>query len=347
MSSRPRRPLYAVAFLLLCLALVVSLAWAVTFGSANLTTGQVYTILLEKAKGTAPASMITDIVWLVRLPRLVLAIAVGSALSLSGCVMQALARNPLADPYILGISSGASLGATLGLLWGWGASPFGLDGAGVCAFLGALLASALVMALAHAGGKPGPVKLLLAGAAVSALFSALSSLLVYLESSAQASQRVMFWTMGSLAGAKWGSNLVLLGLVLLAALFFTWRAPNLDLLALGDETALSLGVNPFLARPCYMIFVALLVGLAVYTSGLVGFVGLVVPHGVRLVAGSAHRRLVPLATVCGGLFLLWADVVSRVALKGTELPIGLITALVGSPWFIILMARTSRKDGAQ
>lgn len=340
--STLRRSAFAAVFLLLCGLLAVSLCWAVTFGSADLTVRQVYGVLVHRLFGSSYAGnpMVGDIVWYVRLPRLILALGAGMALSLSGAVMQALARNPLADPYILGMSSGAALGATLGLLFGLGSGFFGAGAVGALAFIGAFSTACLVMALAHLGGRPGPVKLLLAGAALSSLCSAVSNLLIYLTGTADAARRVMFWTMGSLAGANWGSNWVLLLLASVSAVFFTLNARKLDLLALGDETALSLGVNPAAVRPVYLLISSLLVALSVYTGGLIGFVGLVVPHGVRLVFGSAHRRLIPLTAVCGALFLLWADVLSRVALKGAELPIGLITALVGAPWFIVLMARS-------
>lgn len=341
---RLRQSALGVAFFLLVGALVLSLAWAVTLGSAQLTLAQVYGVIGYHLFGWGDPQLfgqgpVSDIVWYIRLPRLVLAMGVGAALSIAGVVMQAVARNPLADPYILGVSSGASLGATLAILTGFGFSFFGFAAPGVMAFIGAFVVSIVVIVLSGLGGRSTPIKLLLAGAAMSTLCGAFSSLFIYFSGEGNAASKVIFWTMGSLAGAMWETNVIMLLLAVVGTLFFYSQSRVFDVMILGDETAISLGFSPETMRTVVLLICSLMVGFAVFTSGLIGFVGLVVPHGVRMVIGSSHRKLIPFVALVGALFLLWADVCCRIILPRTELPIGLLTALIGAPWFLWLMVR--------
>lgn len=344
-----RRLPFGLTLGLLAAALPLSFLAAVCLGTNPLPVDQVYTVLrcelahlvlgLPIPAAWAPGTPVHDVVWLIRLPRLVLAAAVGCCLALSGAVMQAVVQNPLADPYVLGISSGASLGASLALLLGVGAA-FGENFAGVMAFLGAMAVSAAVVLLAGAGGRPNTVKLLLAGSALSAVCGAFSNFLIYQAGPDRAASQIVRWTMGSLAGASWPVNGVLLAAALAGTCFFLTQCRPLNLMLLGEDTALTLGVSLRRRRVAYLAVSSLMVGLAVWAAGIIGFVGLVVPHLARLLFGSDHRRLIPLSALGGSLFLLWADVLCRVILPGNELPIGILTAMLGAPVFLWLMARS-------
>ncbi len=349
MARRSFRPAFGLTLALLGAALPLSFLAAVCMGTNPLPAGQVYAVLRDELawkvlgrpipEGWGPGTPIHDVVWLIRLPRLVLAAAVGCCLSLCGAVMQAVVQNPLADPYVLGISSGASLGASLALLLGVGAA-FGENFVGVMAFLGAMGVSAAVVLLANAGGRPSTVKLLLAGAALSAVCGAFSNFLIYQAGPDRAASQIVRWTMGSLAGASWPVNGVLLAAALGGTTFFLTQCRPLNLMLLGEDTALTLGVSLRRRRIVYLAAASLLVGLSVWAAGIIGFVGLVIPHLVRLAFGSDHRRLIPLSALGGALFLLWADVLCRVILPGNELPVGILTAMLGAPVFLGLMARS-------
>ena len=206
-------------------------------------------------------------------------------------------------------------------------------------FAGAFAASLLVVTLANIGGRASSVKLLLAGTAVSAICSAFSNFIVYLSNQDDALRAVVNWTMGSLAGADWGSNGVVWGVVLAVSLFFWTQHRTLNLMLLGDESAVTLGTDLHKWRLIYLLAGALMVGFSVYKAGMIGFVGLVIPHMVRMIFGTDHKKLIPLCGLTGGIFLIWADVLSRVIIPGVEIPVGILTSLVGAPMFICLMAR--------
>ncbi len=338
------RPAYLLAIFALLTALIFSLLWAVTIGSVDLAIGDVYRVIAHKLFGCFDSEVygrgsMSDIVWFVRLPRLVLAMGVGAALALSGAVMQAIVKNPLADPYVLGISSGASLGATLAILLGIG-SFLGEDYVGIVAFAGAFLVSMGVIALANVGGRANSVKLILAGTALSAICSAVSNFVLYvINSSSGALEAVVRWTMGSLAGANWESNLLMLLISVAATLFFWSQYRTLNLMLLGDESAVTLGTDLHHWRILYLLMASLLVGFSVYTAGIIGFVGLIIPHAARMLFGTDHKKLIPISALLGAIFLLWADVLCRVLLERKELPIGILTSMIGAPCFIYLMAR--------
>lgn len=338
------RPIYLAAILLLLAALIASLAWAVTIGSVDLKMSDVYRVIAYKLFRLGDAERygqgsLSDIVWFVRLPRLVLAIGVGAALSVAGAVMQAIVKNPLADPYVLGLSSGASMGATLAILFGVG-SFLGSGYVGLVAFAGAFLVSIAVVSLANVGGRATSVKLILAGTALSSVCGAVSNFVLYvINSSSGAVEAVARWTLGSLAGAKWETNLWMLLVALAGTLFFWTQHRTLNLMLLGDESAVTLGTDLHRWRIGYLVVSALLVGFAVYTAGIIGFVGLIIPHVVRMLFGTDHKKLVPISALLGAIFLLWADVLCRVLLPRKELPIGILTAMIGAPVFIYLMAR--------
>lgn len=342
------KPMYLVAILVLAAALILSLLGAVTIGSVDLEVGEVYRVILYKLFGIGDPAVygsgsMSDIVWFVRLPRLVLAIAIGCSLSIAGVVMQAIVKNPLADPYVLGISSGASLGATLAILLGVGAA-LGNGYIGIMAFLGAFGVSMGVIFLANIGGRANSVKLILAGTALSSICSAVSNFVLFVKNnSSGAVNAAVRWTMGSLAAAEWETNGMLLVISALGVLFFWSQYRTLNLMLLGDESAITLGTDLHRWRILYLIVASLMVGFAVYAAGVIGFVGLVIPHVVRMLFGTDHKKLIPLSALLGALFLLWADVLCRTLIDRAELPIGVLTSMIGAPVFIYLMVK--RKYG--
>lgn len=345
-----------VVIFLLMVLLPVSLASAVTFGTMPVPLSDVYGVLLYKGAHTllgvpvpaqwASGSALHDVVWLIRLPRLVLGAAIGMALAVSGVIMQAIVRNPLADPYILGISSGASLGATLAVLFGVG-TILGTRFVGIMAFAGALVVSFAVIFLANLGGRATAVKLLLAGSALSAVCGAFSNLAIYVRNNDRAPSQIIRWTMGGLGAANWQDNGLMAAAALLGSLFFVTQSRTLNLMLLGDDSAVTLGTDLHLRRILYLVITSFLIGLSVYNAGTIGFVGLVVPHVVRLLLGTDHRYLVPVAALSGAIFMVWADVACRILLPGNELPIGILTALLGAPVFLYLMVKHRYGFGGQ
>ncbi len=317
--------------------LVLSIAVAVTIGPAHLSVGEVgQTVWTHLHGGPRRTTPIKDgIVWELRLPRCLLAAAVGAGLALCGAIMQSLLRNPLADPFVLGISSGASTGAVLVAILGVGSGAITLSGG---AFAGAVLAFVLVLALAHlAGGTPDRV--ILAGVAATQLFSALTSFVVITSADPEQTRGVLFWLLGSLGGADWGDVVrctVVLAVGMLACLGL---APALDAFAFGEDAAAALGIAVVRTRLILLTITALLTAVLVSSVGAVGFVGLVLPHAARAVVGPGHRRLLPTTALVGAVFMVWVDTVARTAVTPQELPVGVVTSLVGVPAFALILWR--------
>ncbi|MFP4150252.1 MAG: FecCD family ABC transporter permease, partial [Nitriliruptoraceae bacterium] len=265
--------------------------------------------------------------------------AVGAGLAVCGVALQAMVRNLLADPYLLGVTSGASTGAAAAILFGVGGG-IGEHALSASAFLGALAGAALVFLLARAAGRVTSVRLLLSGVAVGYALYAATSFLIFASGSAEGARSVLFWLLGFLGLASWSTPLAVVVIVvaLTVVLLVLW-GQRLDALALGDETSLTLGVDPARFRVQLLMVVSLCVGVVVAASGGIGFVGLVIPHLARRLVGGAHRRVVPVAALLGALFLVWADVAARTVLAPRELPIGILTALVGAPFLLVLIRR--------
>jgi iron complex transport system permease protein len=278
------------------------------------------------------------IIWEVRLPRVLLGAIVGAALGVVGAALQAIVRNPLAEPYVLGVSSGASTGAAAAILFGVGAG-LGPESVSLMAFLGALAALALVLALARSTGHITPSRMLVAGVAVSYLLSASTSLLILFADSTEGARAVMFWLLGSLVNADWSTLPIgYVGISIGVAVVFWWRR-RLDLLSIGDDTACASGVDPGRTRLVLVIVIALCVGCAVSLSGGIGFVGLAVPHVARRLVGPMHRHLLPASAALGALMLVWADVAARLVMQPRELPIGVVTGVLGAPVLIALVRK--------
>ncbi|MEG0255520.1 FecCD family ABC transporter permease [Vagococcus sp.] len=325
--------------------LLVSIIYSITLGSADISMKEVYHILFAKITGQDTLLKhvekgAIDIVWLIRFPRILLAVLAGIALSLSGAVMQAIVNNPLADPYILGISSGASLGATLAILLGVGVS-LGSNYVGISAFIGALVVSFLVLLFGSSSSRADVSRLLLVGIALSSLCSAMSSIIVFAANNRNGMMTLNFWLLGSLSAANWQIVKILAPIVIVISLFFCFQSRILNLMLVGDEAAVTLGQENHIYRIIYIILAAILIGFIVYACGIIGFVGLVVPHIARLLVGVNHKKMIPITILFGGLFLLWADILSRMIIKGVEIPIGIIVSIVGAPFFLYLVVQNS------
>jgi len=343
LGRAPRRRRHTVTVGVLSAAGVVSAALAMAFGPVYVPVDTVAQIVSHQLVGW-PTEVTWEreeeaIVWLVRLPRVLLGLAVGAGLAVAGAALQAMVRNVLADPYLLGINSGASTGAAATILFGLG---IGLAGHAltVSAFLGALGASLLVFMIAWAAGRITSIRLLLAGVATGYALSAVTSFMIFMSGSAEGARSVMFWLLGSLELGRWGSPLLVVwAVVVFTAGILTFWGHRLDALAIGDETAHILGVSPDRFRTQLLVVVSLCVGVVVAASGSIGFVGLVMPHLARRLVGASHAWAVPVAALLGAAFLVWADLLARTLVQPRELPIGIITALIGAPFLLQLVRR--------
>lgn len=334
--KRSRRVALWAAVLLIALA--VSIVLAVAVGPADITpAGAWRSILARVGIGESPLTGLRDgIVWELRMPRVLTAAAVGAGLALCGGIMQAVLRNPLADPYLLGLSSGASLGAVTVIVLGVAiALP-------LAAFAGALVALVATLLLAGAVGRITASRTILAGIAVSAVLGALTSLVIFWSATGDSYREILSWLLGSLAGVTWPTASIALIAIVIVGVPLLLSGGVLDAFAFGDRAAASLGVSVARTRWVLLSGTALLTGCLVAVSGSIGFVGLVVPHAVRLIVGARHRMLLPLSALTGAIFLIWADTLARTLFDPKELPVGVVTALIGAPLFAVLLLRGRR-----
>ncbi len=344
-----KTPVFTLVIMALGAGLVCSILASITFGNADISFGDVYKVILYKISLASSLAdygqgAIHDVVWLIRFPRILMAIAVGMGLSVCGAVMQAVVKNPLADPYVLGVSSGAYLGASASIILGIG-SVIGDNSIGIMAFAGAFLASLAVLAISGIGGRSSAARLILAGMAISAVCSAFANFLIYMAQDREATTQISYWSMGSLAAADWDNVPVTLAVMILGTLIFMTQYRKLNLMLLGDETAITLGTDLHRARMAYMLLSAFMVGFAVCAAGMIGFVGLIIPHAMRMLFGTDHKRLIPLSALTGAIFLIWADVACRTILDHSEVPIGILISLIGAPCFIYLMIKKTYRAG--
>lgn len=334
-----RRRTYRLVMAALVVALVAAVLIAAAVGAAGLSIGQAFRALAAvitggtDAKGNfpdwAPGLMLN-----IRLPRVVLALIVGAALSMSGTTFQGIFRNPLAEPYLLGVSAGAALGATIAIVW----KPLAFMGVytlPLLAFVGAALAAFMVYRLGTFSGRTGVASLLLAGIAVGSTLTAFTSFLMV--ATERDLHTVVVWLMGGLSAATWTKVLIVLPIVVLGFAYMMVMSRRMNLLLMGEDRARELGVDAHATKRNLMLVAALTTAAAVAFTGLIGFIGLMVPHIMRLIVGPDHRRLLPAATLFGALLLLMADTVARTALAPAEIPVGIITAIVGGPFFLYLL----------
>jgi iron complex transport system permease protein len=286
--------------------------------------------------GTGGSPTTDAIVWEIRLPRVLLAAAVGAGLALVGAVLQATMRNPLADPYVLGISAGASFGAVI-VFVGLGGATLGLT---TGAFGGAMAAFLAVLVLgAGRSTRIDPARIILAGVAVAALFDALTSLLIIAAADPAGTRGILYWLLGSLAGATWSDLAIAVPLLLVALGVMVANGRALNAMAIGDDDAAAVGVEVARVRWLLLVTSALLTGALVAVSGAIGFVGLLLPHATRLVIGRDHRLLLPATALVGATFLIWVDTFARTAFDPQEIPVGVATALIGAPAFAYILVR--------
>ncbi|SHG68873.1 iron complex transport system permease protein [Streptoalloteichus hindustanus] len=340
-ASLPRRRSVLPLVLALAVLTLGSVVCGVAFGAVQVPFSDVLRLLRAAFTGgfIEPADLPRyQIVWQIRLPRVLLAVVVGAGLSAVGVASQALVRNALADPFVLGVSSGAAVGATAVITMGVFAS-FGIHAVSVAAFLGALLATAVVYLAARSPRGLTPLRLVLTGTAMAYGFTAISTVLVFFAAHGEAARSAMFWSFGSLGGATWESLPVAAAVVALGVGYLLASARRLNALAMGDETAATLGVDATRMRRELFVVSAAVTGVLVAVSGAVGFVGLMMPHLTRMLVGADHRRVLAVAPLLGGCLLIWVDLVARTLVPPEELPLGVLTAAFGVPLFLVLMRR--------
>lgn len=325
----------------LAVALVVAIAFAVGVGTVDVPVGRVFTVIWAHLRGdTAGLDSLTDqIVWEFRTPRVLLAALAGSGLSLAGVCLQTLVRNPLADPYLFGVSAGASLGAVIAMTTG-GVVMAGLGVAGA-AFAGSLISLVIVFAMAQRGGRLIGGSLVLAGVAIAYLGTAITSF-IQLQAAPTELRGVMFWLLGSVSGASWADLGVPAAAIAITVCWLFTQSRSMNALSVGDDTAAGLGVDVHRLRILLLITASLLTATVVSVAGGIGFVGLIVPHAVRLVVGPDHRKVFGVSVLAGAVFLVLVDLVTRTVDRPNEMPIGIFTAALGAPFFLVLLRKRKR-----
>ncbi|WP_224823808.1 iron ABC transporter permease [Cognatishimia sp. MH4019] len=322
------------------LALVLSISIAVSVGAIAVPMGTVWGVLANKL---SPDAVAVDwsagreaIVWDIRFPRALLACFVGAGLAMVGASLQAVTRNPLADPHLLGISAGSAFGAILALLHT--GLFIGSLTVPLLAFFGALAATLLVLAVSQFASATSADRLVLAGVAVSFIVMALANMLIFLGDP-RATHTVVFWMLGGLGLAQWSQLLYPLSILIVCGIYLWLNARNLNAMTIGDETAATLGLPVARFRLSIFVIGALITGVMVAFSGVIGFVGLMVPHIVRMIVGGDYARVLPASALVGAIFLLWADIIARTIMAPDDMPIGIVTGLIGGVFFVWLLRR--------
>jgi iron complex transport system permease protein len=337
---KPHITFWIVGFILL---------WIVTFlicssvGAVHIDITQIKGLWASKILGSGAMDIAgidksSIIYWQIRIPRLILATFTGIALASTGAAFQSVFRNPMADPYVLGISSGASLGAAIAIIMGLDGNYIGISG---FAFLFAIAVLLLVFFIASHSGHMRSQILLLAGIAVSFMSSAIVSLLLVLNR--EKIERILFWTMGGLNAANWQQLYFIIPLVLAGTFVLYYYSRHLNLISMGNETAQSLGVNTQRTTIIILVTSSLMVSVIVANTGVIGFAGLIIPHIIRLITGPDNRLVIPLSVVAGAIFLMISDTLARILMPPAELPVGSITALFGVPYFLFLLYQSQKK----
>ncbi|MEU8785334.1 iron ABC transporter permease [Streptomyces sp. NPDC048637] len=345
-ADRPRRWSFAVALAVLGALLLLSVTAGMAIGSVQVPPGEVWGIVTHAlgADWSEPvwSKARETIVLEVRAPRVLLGAVTGAGLAVVGAAMQALVRNPLAEPYLLGVSSGASLGAVMVIVFG--VTLFGPVSLSAAAFAGALLTLLLVYSTARAGGRITSARLVLSGVAVAAVLTAVMDLLLLTTDRGNEARAVLAWTLGGLGGAQWDTLWLPGAALLLGIVVLLVQARFLNLLLAGEEAATTMGLDVARFRARMFVLLSLVTGVLVAAAGPIGFVGLMLPHIVRLFVGGDHRRVLPTAALAGAVFLIWADVAARTVAAPMEIPAGVLTALCGGPFFLWLMRRDARRS---
>jgi iron complex transport system permease protein len=322
-------------------AVLVSIVVAVGIGPVGVPIGDVAGVLFDRLTGGVGAPMTDLIVWRLRLPRVLLGAVVGAGLAVAGAVVQSVVRNPVADPHLLGLSSGASVGAVIVLTSG--SMVLGVATVPLAAFAGATLAMVVVLAMSNQRGRVQPLRLVLVGIACAHLFSGITSFMLARTNDTAAQQQIIFWLLGGLSGTQWDTVGVPALVLAFALVVLLTRARRMNVLVLGDDAAAALGVDAGRLRWQLLLLTTLLTGTLVAVSGGIGFVGLVTGHLARMLVGADHRKVLPVAAALGACFLVWADVLARIVISPAELPVGVVTAFLGVPLFLLVMRRSGHK----
>ena len=326
-------------FFIIVLLFVATFVIAGFFGSANLNPSDIVTILKHKIFGTALIGVDKNavaIVWALRIPRALLAIAIGGGLAISGAAMQAITQNVLADPYILGVSSGALVGVSA-VCYFFPYHPKLPILMSIASFIGATLSHMIVNRTANMGKNTANGKLILAGMSINIVLTALSHYFIMSTDDINSTRNIVSWMMGSLAQARWHNIFLFMIVIVGASFYFVIKARDFDLISLGDGSALALGINAHKLKREAVVIVSLIAAMCVASAGMIGLVGFLVPHSVRMIMGGEHRKLFPISFVIGACFLMWMDILSRTLIAPRELPIGIFTALFGGPFFIWIL----------
>lgn len=332
---------------MLLVALIITIALSVVIGVANVTVIDSVKIIAKKIPGIGNYIDVSNIqkshvaiIQNIRLPRVLLAFLVGYGLSIVGVAFQGLLKNPMADPYIVGTSSGAALGASIAIMLKLNKMFFGIGIVSVFAFIGALSATMIVYNMARIKGKVPVTTLLLAGIATGQFFTAIMSFLMTISSKDVST--IIFWTMGSFSSRGWNHVQVAALPVLIGTIIIYIFSKDLNIMLLGEDSAKNMGVHTEMVKKIILIISVVITAFLVSVSGIIGFVGLIIPHMVRLVIGPDHRTLIPASGLVGGIFLILADTLARTIIAPTEVPVGIITALAGGPFFIYLLRKSKR-----
>lgn len=333
----------AASIIAMAIMLPVLLIVAIGLGQFPTAPLDVAQVILGHLLGTSSQTTLDTVIWQLRVPRVLLGALVGAALAVTGAALQAVVRNDLADPYLLGVSSGATFGAALAIASGFGAFA-AIAGATGGAFVGAVLALGMVLALLGGGRQLTSSRLVLAGLTVGYFLAAATNLVVVLSDNRDAVRSVLFWSLGSLALASWSDLFAVAVITLGTVTLLTVWGRRLDAIGLGDDVARSLGVDPHRLRLQVAVVAALTIAAAVAVSGAIGFIGLVVPHLARRLVGAGHRYLIPASALMGGIVLVAADALARIALAPREIPLGVLTALIGTPLLMLLLHRRRREQ---
>lgn len=340
---------YKRLFILLSILLLILIFFASTLGAAKIPFRDSIVIIFSKfplvgqyisTEGIRESHIL--IVRNIRFPRILLSALIGIALSGSGVIFQGIFKNPMADPYVLGVSSGAAFGATLAIVFGVEATFLGFGAITLMAFAGAILTTFFVYHIARIGTKIPVVTLLLAGIAVSFLLSAFISLLMTLNR--EEIQKIIFWTMGSVSASSWKHVILSSPIILLGSTFYIAFARDLNVMLMGDDTAKSLGLEVERLKKTLLIVASLVAASSVAVSGIIGFVGLIIPHMIRLIVGPDHRVLIPFTLLGGAIFMILADTLARIVIAPAEIPVGIITSLFGAPFFIFLLYKNKKNN---
>lgn len=317
---------------LVILTLVIAII-SITIGAASISPLEVIKIIGEKIFLKGNNGVYEKIIFDIRLPRIILAALVGVGLSVTGASFQGIFKNPMADPYVLGISSGAALGATLSIIFRLESKGFIFTS--LCAFIGAIVTILLVYNIARVGNKLPTSTLLLAGIAMNFFMSSLISLSMILHR--EAMERIIYWTMGSFNNASYKQIAIVAPIIIVITFLYYYNYRALNIISMGDESSYTLGVDGEKLKKKMIILSSIMVAVIVSVSGIIGFVGLIVPHIARIIGGANHKELIPFSAIIGALFLILCDTIARGIIPPTELPVGAITSIFGAPYFIYLL----------